>query len=484
MDRSRIRPESALAHPLWIASLAVLAINDHALKTAGPLPSIVTGKLSDLAGLVVAPALLATLLRARTPRAWWLCAAAVAAVFSAINLSPTAAHAFTGAFASLGIPFAVWPDPTDLIALPAVSLSYWIARRASSTQAGHPTTSRGWIASAFAAALLCAASSPWPTAPPVVDTHQVYVQHHGGALFALDTTSGALLSRVPTEGGNVFPPAVRHGVVYWIDSAGRLAAASTAPPLNRWILRDCAELGPYAEVAAVDDYRVFVLAFASPAQLAVFDRNTGEQAWQITVDRLRYPVVSVADDTVLFVNGPAMFALDARTGERHWVFEASDDLGRPTVTGDRIHVADDAGKLYEVDLAEGGQVWSTGLKHGDCATWYPIAVDGAAAYVCADNQLTAIDLSTRQPRWSRDCRGAALVGSDVACIDADRVMAFDRASGTPRWTTRVDDRLWSFPVSGDGMVFARNHVGRMYALRGADGSLVWTLDMDEGRVVR
>jgi len=462
----------------------VLAVNDHVLKTTGLLPSLVTGKLSDLAGLVVAPALLAALVRARTRRAWWLCAAAVAAVFSAINLSPTAAHAFTGAFASVGIPFAVWPDPTDLTALPAVALSYWVARRASSIQPGPPPMPRRWLASASVAVLLCAASSPWPTAPPVVDTHHVYVQHHAGTLFTLDTTTGALLSRVPTDGGNVFPPAVRHGVVYWVDHAGRLTAASTAPPLNRWVVRDCAEIGAYAEVAAVDDYRVFVLAFASPAQLVVFDRNTGEQAWQTTVERLRYPVVSVADDTVLFVNGSTMFALDARTGQRHWVFRADDDLGRPTVTGDRIHVADDAGKLHEVDLAEGGEVWSMGLKNGDCATWYPIAADGAAVYVCADNQLTAIDLSTHQPRWSRDCRGAALVGNDVACIDADRVMAFDRASGTPRWTRQVDDRLGSFPVSGDGMLFVRNHVGTMYALRGADGSLAWTLDMDEGKVVR
>lgn len=43
-----------LCHPVTVAGVLVLLINDHLLKHTWP--GFVTGKLSDVAGLVVAPA--------------------------------------------------------------------------------------------------------------------------------------------------------------------------------------------------------------------------------------------------------------------------------------------------------------------------------------------------------------------------------------------------------------------------------------------
>ena len=57
----------ALASPGFALALVVLVLNDHVLKTA--YPGWITGKLSDVAGLVVAPLLLGVLLTAwRVPR--------------------------------------------------------------------------------------------------------------------------------------------------------------------------------------------------------------------------------------------------------------------------------------------------------------------------------------------------------------------------------------------------------------------------------
>jgi hypothetical protein len=47
------------AHPLTVGATAVLLLNDHVLKQAWP--GLVTGKLSDVAGLVVAPPVLGLL---------------------------------------------------------------------------------------------------------------------------------------------------------------------------------------------------------------------------------------------------------------------------------------------------------------------------------------------------------------------------------------------------------------------------------------
>jgi hypothetical protein len=147
-----LAPELALAHPLLIASAVVLAANDHLLKGAGLLPGFVTGKLSDLAGMLVAPMVLATLVRARTLRAVALCHAAVGLVFAAINLSPAASGALVAALGSAGIPWRNWCDPTDLVALPLLAVGYAVyarhadvrlAARTAAAAAGGVRRSRG-----------------------------------------------------------------------------------------------------------------------------------------------------------------------------------------------------------------------------------------------------------------------------------------------------------------------------------------------------
>jgi hypothetical protein len=53
------RRPSLLLHPIAIASIVVLVVNDHVLKALAP--GFVTGKLSDVAGLVFFPLLIASL---------------------------------------------------------------------------------------------------------------------------------------------------------------------------------------------------------------------------------------------------------------------------------------------------------------------------------------------------------------------------------------------------------------------------------------
>ncbi len=121
-----LSPERALLTPLWIAALAVLIANDHWLKGSGLLPEVLTGKLSDFAGLLVAPVLLATVLRIRSRRGLAACHVAVAAVFAGIQFSSSFAGQWSGAMGLLGHPWAITSDPSDLIALPFLLLSWMV----------------------------------------------------------------------------------------------------------------------------------------------------------------------------------------------------------------------------------------------------------------------------------------------------------------------------------------------------------------------
>ncbi len=114
-----------LCHPVTVVSLFVLLLNDHLLKQAWPGP--VTGKLSDVAGLVVAPPLVALLLGRRADLAATIL---TGALYTLVKSTETGAEAASLAWTALAGPSRVLADHTDLLALPALALAWWVRQRA------------------------------------------------------------------------------------------------------------------------------------------------------------------------------------------------------------------------------------------------------------------------------------------------------------------------------------------------------------------
>ncbi|MCG5471887.1 hypothetical protein LADH09A_005922 [Micromonospora sp. LAH09] len=124
---------SWLCHPSTLLALVVLVVNDHVLKSA--FPGVVTGKVSDVAGLVLAPALVAVLLTLLVPRLPARAAAlaglvAVGAGFAVVKSSGYAAEVASSAWTALAGPSLVRADRTDLLTLPALGLAWWSWTRA------------------------------------------------------------------------------------------------------------------------------------------------------------------------------------------------------------------------------------------------------------------------------------------------------------------------------------------------------------------
>jgi len=114
-----------LGHPVTVVALLVLVVNDHVLKAA--YPGVVTGKLSDAAGLVLAPPLLALLVR-RPAAALW----SVAVGFSLVKSSGYAAALASDVWSVVHGPSSViradWPD---LRTLPFLGVAWWAYRCAA-----------------------------------------------------------------------------------------------------------------------------------------------------------------------------------------------------------------------------------------------------------------------------------------------------------------------------------------------------------------
>ncbi len=147
MMRPQALPGSILVHPIALGAMAVTWCNDHYCK---PLrPGWFTGKLSDFAGLTFFPFWAAGCVElllllfgrrwlARTP--FMVAVVVTTAIgFAAIKTRPGASQAYEQFIADVR---SVWlrtsahrirvsntVDPTDLIALPALGLALWVARK-------------------------------------------------------------------------------------------------------------------------------------------------------------------------------------------------------------------------------------------------------------------------------------------------------------------------------------------------------------------
>lgn len=105
-----------IAHPYFTGALAVLALNDHVLKRL--MPSFVTGKLSDFAGLFVVSVGLAAL--TARPR---LSTCTAGLGFAAIKLWPVAAELVAPLLGGV-----TRPDPADLVAIAVLMPAYRFSR--------------------------------------------------------------------------------------------------------------------------------------------------------------------------------------------------------------------------------------------------------------------------------------------------------------------------------------------------------------------
>lgn len=151
----------ALRHPLTLASIALLLINDHWLKAAAP--SFFTGKLSDFAGLFFFPFLLAALLgSARLPaHATFLLALALTGGGFALMKTTVWANALARAALSAvwGGPVSIVLDPTDCWALVMLLPAWLLWRSLEREHALQPPGKLGLVALSVAA-LASVATSP------------------------------------------------------------------------------------------------------------------------------------------------------------------------------------------------------------------------------------------------------------------------------------------------------------------------------------
>ncbi|MEV4276352.1 hypothetical protein [Actinoplanes xinjiangensis] len=267
MNAARGKALAWLCHPVTVTALALLIINDHLLKSAWP--GWVTGKLSDAAGMVLAPPLLAALAGLIAPRLPFRRVAAAAIVtvgagFIMVKLWGYGAQLASEAW-SLITPSLVRADPSDLLACPFLALAWWTAGRPL-----EGVRARRWMRALRLAVVLPAAlfgvaatsATPTPTATAVVV--------EGDAVYLVAHDEGhAPAWSVSRDGGRTFVdtdplPAWRRP-----GDPGASASYGVAPSAPVAVgTSDCARSTPVICYRVADENRIAV------------ESRTGDGPWQ------------------------------------------------------------------------------------------------------------------------------------------------------------------------------------------------------------
>ena len=222
-----LRPWSALAHPLWLASLAFMVANDHVFKGSGLLPGWLTGKLSDVTGLLVAPLVLAVLLGVRSRRGWVAANVAVGGFLAAVNLSAEAAHGWAWLTEFTPLPWRrMVVDAGDLAALPALLVGGWVFGRAMATGPG--ALANGAAVLASGPAML--AARPHPRLPNALRWAALA---SAGVFLLGNETSEPIGGGIPVSGVSFTAP-------FGIGNGTTRGLLLRVRPLRKGVAVDCA----------------------------------------------------------------------------------------------------------------------------------------------------------------------------------------------------------------------------------------------------
>lgn len=207
--------------------MGLLLVNDHIFKVAAP--SWLTGKLSDFAGLTFAPFLialpLAWIIPASRPRVGQIACLLCGIGFALIKTVPAVRDAVVWLESGiLGAPVQVWLDPSDLLTLPALCLSWYIWTRPANHNLSWALVALGF------GALATVATSPAPYNSGIV------------CLKLTNNTLSAMTSRDPeqyfsvertftsSDGGHTWSNATNDGSTPCTRNSGSWELSDPAQP--------------------------------------------------------------------------------------------------------------------------------------------------------------------------------------------------------------------------------------------------------------
>jgi len=203
-------------------------------------------------------------------------------------------------------------------------------------------------------------------------------------------------------------------------------------------------------------------------------------------------------------NDGKLFGLNAKNGERLWVYETTvpslslRGVGAPLVVDETVFAGFANGKVAALSVSNGKLLWEKviALAKGRSELERLVDVDAELRYdggtlyaVAFQGRLVALDATSGRILWAREFSahsGIALNERQLFITDdKEQVMALDRRTGATLWRqNKLMRRDLSAPVIHDGKVVVGDYAGYLHWLSFDDGSFVMRRLLDDAAVVQ
>lgn len=291
------------------------------------------------------------------------------------------------------------------------------------------------------------------SASPLFDGDRVYVGTHSGIFYALDSR--------------------QRGRILWQFTSN----------------------GPIASQAAGDGSLVYF--GNNKGTVYAVEADTGKPAWEHFVggEILAQPALS-GNNLYIVTTSREVYALDARSGDEKWSqfvrgFEKKFTMrgnSPVVVSGSHLYVAFADGQVACLS-SKGDIIWTrflaeerTAFKDLDAR----LLLEGNALYAVGYyGFVSRLDAKTGDLVWKRAARSSADMETDNAALylstSEGRVVAFDKANGTPLWSVALNSRTLSAPrlAGGDALLVGTQEHGA-YVLNRSQGLVLQHLSISPG----
>jgi outer membrane protein assembly factor BamB len=329
----------------------------------------------------------------------------------------------------------------------------------------------------------------------------LFVANEQGYLHAIDR-DGEVRWRIATGKPIRAQPKVIGGHVYVASDSGDLYKLDVKSGVGQWRIRIDSALEPrlpsnhqstrwdrYGSSVVTDGKRLYIAS--RDKNLYALDMESGRELWRVVADDIMTATPALHGDLVIFADyAGKVRAVSASNGSARWIYDAK--LGVPgdiVVAENRVLIGSRSYDLIALDVATGKQLWKT-------YRWFswiespPVVRDGVLYTGSSDaTNVYAYNLSDGSLRWKTPVPGYSwqriamtedllITGTlGKGAYPASRngaLFALDRATGAIRWMyldppneeTVKAGKNWGFaasPVIGDGVVYAADFNGRVYA---------------------
>jgi outer membrane protein assembly factor BamB len=322
------------------------------------------------------------------------------------------------------------------------------------------------------------------------------ISDHPQELWAADIGEGSdsdfkLLAR----------PVVANGVIFTMDSHGKVSAFDTKSGDRKWELdttpedRDEDTIGGGIGVSGDTIYAT--TGFGEVLAIKIAD---GSVKWRRMLGNPIRGAPTIADNRVYAVDiNNELQALDTQKGDVLWhhngISESATLMGAssPAVSSDSVIAAYSSGEVYDLRPENGRAVWNYVLTMPTQMGALPAIADirglpvldnGRVYAVSHSGRIAAIDQRTGDRAWEADVGGVntpVVAGDGIFMLSNDsQLIALTRDTGRIIWIHELqkladpddhdsDKVFWTGPVLAGGKLWLGNSLGQLIAFSTDDG---------------